>query len=210
MLSQSTKLHRNLLLPIALLAFSLLFGGCGIFSPDDTVIDTPTEPDIPFDPAETEDQLIELLVKSWNELNDVEYVRLLDEGFVFYFAPQEVDDIGQGASWDRARDVQSADNMFNSQPGTRPNGDPQEPVQTIALELIAQGSGWTSQVPDEFAGTVGRTFEVEMSVTYTNGDISEVSGLQEFYLVPAEEVVDDITVQVWRLKFWRDLGRDEV
>ncbi len=168
------------------------------------------EPAAPFEAAATEDLVVVHLVKAWNELNDPEYVRLLDDEFVFFFAPQEVEDIGQGPAWDRTRDVQSVDNMFNSQPGTRPNGDPQAPVQTIVLELIAQGPGWTSEVPDEFTGTVARTFEVELSVTYTNGDISEVSGRQEFYLAPAQESIDGEDVDVFRLKYWRDLGRDEV
>ncbi len=164
----------------------------------------------PYPTADSPDILVQNFVKAWNERNGLEYERLLDGEFVFFFAPQEVEDIGHGSFWDRSRELQSVDKMFNSQPGTRPDGGLQDPVHTINLELISQSSAWSPEVPDEFSGTVGKTFEVAMSVTYTNGDISEVSGLQEFYVSQAEETIGTETKTVFRLKFWRDLGRDEV
>lgn len=201
---------------VAAVALAALTGGCGIFSPNEV---KPGDeggggtPPKPFPEARTESILIDNLVRAYNERNPEEYEEMLHELFVFYFAPDEVDVLGQGLSWDRARDVKSAYNMFYSQPGQKPDGSPQAPVQRIQLKLTPDDGDapWTDQVAEEFAGTTMKRYKVDMDVFYTEGNPNQVKGLQEFYAVPVQvEREDGTTVTIYKLKFWRDLGKDTV
>jgi hypothetical protein len=192
-----------------LLALGTLFlggAGCG----DDFAPSAPAERPTPYPEATTQDLLVDNLTRAYNEGSTDEYDKLLHEGFVFYFAPDEVAEIGMGVSWDRAQDVASARRMFTAQPGHAPDGNPVAPVQKLQLTLVPEddGAGWTDQVSQDFAGTTMRRFEVDMRVTYTSGNSERITGLQEFYAAPKTVMAKDgSAVTVYRLKYWRDLGK---
>lgn len=191
------------ILCVAILAAIVV--GCG---EDETrIMDQGAEPE-PYPPATTQDQLIQNLELAFNERSFAEYEALLHEDFVFYFAPEDVDVLHEGVSWERARDLASMYNLFNGLPGQKPDGTPQAPVQRIELELIADdpGARWTDQVAEEFAGTTMKRYRAEMDVHYTAGSPSHVVGLQEFYAAPVEVSLGGSDGTVFRLKYWRDLG----
>jgi hypothetical protein len=199
---------RRTLRPLGLaLAVSILsagWSGCG----DDFAPSTEAEqPDV-YPDATTRDLLVDDLVRAYNERNAGEYEKLLDAGFVFYFAPEEIEDLGQGASWNRAQDVASAQRMFMGQPGQTPDGNPVGPVQKIQLTLVPNdGAGWTDPGSEDFAGTTMRRFKVDMLVTFISGSREQVSGLQVFYAAAKTlEAKDGSAITVYRLKYWRDLG----
>lgn len=164
-----------------------------------------------YPPARTPDELVANLERAYDERNYPEYEKLLHDGFVFYFPPDEIDLIGQGASWERARDLASAASMCAGQPGQRPDGSPQAPIMRVDLLLSedAPGVPWTDQVAEAFAGTVMKRFRVDMDVFFTEGNPVRVLGLQEFYAVPVDgDPKAGSTVNQYQLRYWRDLGKD--
>jgi hypothetical protein len=190
--------------------FAGLVSGCGIFSPDES-----TEGggggggNEPYPLAFDENQLITNFIRAHEERNFIEYDKLLHDGFIFYFASEDIDRSpgGQGF-WDRAADVASTDRMFNGKSGTKPDGSTQDPVQQITLRLEAVDGQWTTPTDPEFAGTRKRSYKVFMDVTYTNGDISRVTGEQQFFAAPVNIQQGEVTVTIYQLKFWRDTGKE--
>lgn len=174
--------------------------GCGIFSPD-TASDGPGGGG-GFPAMTTPDQAVENFARAWEERNYEEYEKILDEGFVFYFAQEDIDNNAvPGESWPRVEELQSADRIFNA-------GGTSRSVTSISIVLNPIDS-WTDQVAPEFAGTQKRTYFVNMNVNYSNGDIGDVRGQQVFYVAPTTQNIEGNDVTVYKLKFWRDLGFSE-
>jgi hypothetical protein len=202
--------YRRILTLAGILMAAAALSGCGIFSPNEVKPDEEKPNNTPYPLATTQDQLIDNFQRAYNERNYEEYDDMLADGFVFYFAPDEVGELGQGVSYDRAQDTRSTWNMFNNQGGTTPDGDPVPPVQKLQLTLVPDevGSVWTDQVAEDYAGTTMKRYKVDMLVTYADGSREQVVGLQEFYAVPVEISAEDGTaITVYQLKYWKDLGK---
>ena len=193
---------------LILVAFLSVAWGCE--SDSKRVVNGCDDCPVPYPLATTQDTMVENFVRTFNEMNYEEYEKMLHEDFVFYFSPDEIDVIGQGEAWFRPEDLESTRNMFNGGTGRKPDGTIQAPIQQIILELTPESATdtWTDQVPEDFLGTTMRRYEVDMDVTYTDGGVDEVTGVQEFYAAAVETETTEGTVTTYQLKFWRDLGKD--
>jgi hypothetical protein len=191
-------------------ACGCFFGGC---TDDDDR--SPTRPPAPlFAEATTPDRLVLNFVSAHGERNIEEYADVLAEDFLYFFAPEDVDlsPSNQGY-WERLRDVSATARMFAGQPGRLPNGDPQPAIETLELDLIAVDPDWIDGADDgpEYVGTSRRCYEVDATVSYVGSDLeSRLLGRQCLYVVAVIlDEGEDTERTVYRLRFWRDLGRPQ-
>lgn len=153
-------------------------------------------------PVDSPDALMQMFHRAWMNLDDSGYGDLLDAGFVFYFAQEDVDNNAVPAeSWARVDELLAIDRIFNA-------GGTARSVSSLSVGLYPVDS-WSNQVAPEFAGTQRRSYFVNMTVNYSNGDISDVRGCQVFYVAPVETLVEGNPVATYRLRYWRDLGFSE-
>lgn len=199
--------HR-FLVAMALLAPLALVGGCGIFSPEEVKDPPEVTPPAPYPLATDQDILIANFIRAYNERNYAEFDNLLHDEYLFYLSDEDVN-AGADRTFDRARELEATYNMFNGVPGRKPDGSEQPPIRSITLQLTADGEPWSDEVGPEYEGTTRKRYEVDMTVEYVADRPSAVVGLQEFYAIPVEHDNGDGTVTtIYKLKFWRDLGRE--
>lgn len=152
---------------------------------------------LPAIAADSPDDVVATLQSSYVERNFVAYDALLSDEFTFAFAP---DDVASGlpSVYDRAQDLLVTQRMFTGQPGQTPGGDPIPPISGFQLVLTPVGN-WTTSVPAELAGTQKRGYDAELVVSFTDGSVARVGGIQEFY-------VEEVSAGVYQLRFWQDFG----
>lgn len=214
-------LRRIALVFLATFAVAAL-SGCGIFSPDESDDgggggDETFPPAYVVDGAAGREQLIDNLEQAYERQLIEEYDKLLAETYIFRIDPSELDAVGQ-LEFSRAEDYDSTTDMFNGQKGRERILDSEgkwtgeylevPAVQTIRLRLdAATGSNWILVSGGEFDGSWQKTYNVEMTVTYS-GDpkIDQISGAQVFYVVPGTITVNGVEIQVWQLRAWEDQG----
>ena len=124
---------------LLLLAFPFLFSSaCG----DDDK--TPMQPEDPaYAEATTPDQLVENLVRCHEDRSVVEFDALLDDNYVFTFAPFDADVSpgGQGF-WERAAELDAAQRMFRGEMDPNPCYlDIQAGIEKAAFTLMIALSG---------------------------------------------------------------------
>jgi len=188
---------RTLALAIALIGL-LILPGCGIFSPDEggdgggggqVEYADPTNPDL----------LIDNFKKAWANRDFQAYDNLRHPDFLFEFATADIADSGTpNGIWDRTKDSESASNMFEGVPG------PATPaVESISLTLTPINATWSDATEPELAGTLKKTYEVDMTVTLTTQNRFQVSGYQDFYAI---DVSANPSKPHYQLYYWRDQG----
>jgi hypothetical protein len=206
--------QRPLLHALAFVLVAGLVAGCGIFSPDENTDGGTPPPKTTYPLATSETQLIKNFQAVYNNRDYDEYDNLLAENFQFWFAPDDVDAIGQGDFWDRQQDAQSTRNMFNGATGQRPDGSTVPAVQSINLQL-SQVEAWSNAGGEVVGGQTTlpdnarkARYSVSMSVYYTDDSIvSQINGEQLFYVIPVP--TDQEGVDEWKLVLWRDFGNTQ-
>jgi hypothetical protein len=186
---------------VAVVSLTALVGSLPGCSKKDKVVDVVLPPAAP--PATTQGILIDNFILCYSKKNIDVYQNTVHHDFRFFFAEQDVAMLGVPATgWSRQQDIDSATKMFNGSTGTRPDGSGLPGIQSIALRLTPLGDGWSQDVDMLFAGTLRRSYEVLMTVTFASGATAMVCGVQDFYVV--QVVVGGQTI--WQLKYWVDVG----
>ena len=67
-------------------------------------------------------------------------------------------------------------------------------------------SSWTLMEDGEFAGSWRRVYDVDMTVTYSDGDVHTIRGKQVFYTLPDTLQDDTSGDEYWQLRAWEDQG----
>lgn len=183
--------HFTLLLALSSLVFA---GGCGIFSPDEKKEDGGGG-GTQYVENTTPDAVIANFITAYNAMDDEYYWDLRHPDFKFEFASADVVDLGlPSGELDWQEDGDNTARMFNGEPG-----DGVGAIQSIDLQLDAEGQ-WSGNVEQSFPdGTLKRSYSVTMNVTFTDGNTQPVSGIQDFY------VISD-GAGGWLLRHWRDNG----
>ncbi len=221
-LGDKSPLRRLALILLASFAVVALTG-CGIFSPDESDDSDTGGGEAVFPPPYVEDgaagrdQLISNLELTYVELNFPEYEELLHGSYIFRIDPTEINAVGQ-LELSRAEDVESTQAMFSGELGLERVLDAQgewtgaeeivPAVQAVRLTLsAASGSAWTLMQDGEFAGAWRKTFDVDMTVTYSgDSKVDSIVGKQVFYVVPGTIEQGGVTLEVWQLRAWEDQG----
>jgi hypothetical protein len=228
MLKLSTG-DRGLLRSLALVLLAsfavLAVSGCGIFSPDESDDDdgggTPGDyrptGDGDVSDGVARNNVIYNLERAYELLDYQAYSALIHLEYVFRVDPAEIDIVGQ-AQLTAVEDLESTEAMFGGEFGSEPVLDPVTglptgeevqvpPVQTIELDLTPDSaSNWTLMEDGEFAGTWRRVYDVDMTVTYTDGRIDTIRGKQVFYVTPGVIEGDPSGKLYWQLRAWEDQG----
>jgi hypothetical protein len=196
-ISQFSRIARLTGLVLVLSGLGLV-SACGIFSPDETDKDG-GQPPVTYENPATPDALIRNFVKAWNARDFLAYDQLRHTDFLFEFASADIGASGTpNGIWVRQRDTDATQKMFQGQPGQKG-----EIVQSIELTLHQKSAGWVPATEPEFAGTLKKTYDVDMRVTMTNSDIYNIDGEQDFYAI---DVAADGEPPRFVLYYWRDLG----
>jgi hypothetical protein len=168
----------------------------------------PPEPPLVNAPAD----VIESLRVAWDGRNP-DMADFLADDFMFYFPPFDVEFWGAPESWDVQEELICAQNIFAGDPGQRPGGVYQAPVDvqlgSFGIVLTPVDSDWavTQRTDAPFAGLLARRYDVLMFAQYTSSDFDFVGSRSEFFL--AEETFtqnDGSEARRYVLKRWRDLG----
>ncbi len=125
------------------------------------------------------DQLIENLVRSFEELNIVEYERLLHDRFRFRFAPDHAYLAPPDGMWTREEDLRAVDELFNGVVHSRIGLT--EPSEVVSIQLTMTPDGGWRQDCD---GEVSRSYASYLVVTYTSGRKRVVSRIQRMTASP--------------------------
>jgi len=136
----------------------------------------------------------------------------LASDFTFHFAPFDVEFWAVPPSWGTAEELSCATNIFSGDPGVRPGGAFQAPVDVrfgFGINLMPVESAWatTTRQDAPFAGLISRRYDVLMFAQYESSDFDFVGSRSEFFL--AEETFtqnDGTEARRYVLKVWRDLG----
>jgi hypothetical protein len=145
--------------------------------------------------AESPDAVVANLVTAYQQRNLVTYDGLLGGEFVFGFSMEDVAS-GLPSGYDRAQDLAVTQAMFSGQP---PDGEPIPPITDFEVVLTPTDGDWSTEVPAELAGTQVRRYTAHMAVSFSDGRVVVVEGIQQFY-------VEETSSGVWQLRFWQDLG----
>ena len=178
-----------------------LFTGCGIFSPDESdPIDNGGEQQ-QFPLATSPAIFISNFEQAWEDRNLELYDDLLHEEFVFWLSEQDINELQIPGSWDRAREIATAEQMF----GTA--SDPDLQVQSIEITTLDVVETWTPNFdnPNVVGADLRGTYSVVMSVVFPDKR-TNVSGQQNFYLKEVTQVIDGVETGVYQLFAWEDLG----
>ena len=212
---------------VLLASFAVLaLAGCGIFSPDESddddggggTVDQFRETGVGVVPDGTaRDNVIFNLELAYELLEYLEYQKLIHDEYVFRVDPAEIDIVGS-AELSAGEDLASTEAMFGGEPGVEPVLDPVTglptgetrvvaPVQSIELDLNPDSaSSWTQMEDGEFVDAWRRVYDVDMTVTYSDGDVQTITGKQVFYVLPGTLSGDTSGKEYWQLRAWEDQG----
>lgn len=213
--AHQSRAFRAFLHTFPLLLIAVLGSGCGIFSPDESKDGGGGGTPVEYPTAVTPDIMLGNFEKAWENLNILEYDKVLHESFVFWFADDDIASNNIGEFWDRASDMESAENMFSGRTGLRKNEEGQDEVIPAILSFdmtLDVVEPWRSDFTDgeEFAAADFRgRYRVNMTVRYADASrVTTVSGLQDFYVKRVEAQIDGQVVDVYQLFAWKDQGKD--
>jgi hypothetical protein len=175
-------------------------------------MDPPPPPPPPPPPlVNSPDDVIESLRILW-ESKDPAMGSIFSDTFGFHFSPNDVDFWGLPASWGSAEELDCVRHLFAGDPGERPGGAVQPPLDTrftFGLILAPVESDWavTTRKDPPFAGLLVRTFDVLMFAQLTSGDLDFVGSRNQFYVVEESFTQTDGTeARRYVIQAWRDLG----
>jgi hypothetical protein len=189
-----------LLAPLAALA------GCG---GDSATGPPPPPPEPPL--VNTPDDVIESLRVTWEARNPA-MGALLSDTFQFHFAPFDVEFWLTPDAWGTTAELNCARRIFAGDPGQRPGGVFQAPVDirfTFGLTLNPVESEWavTTRQDAPYAGLLARRYDVLMIVQYTTSDFDFVGSRNEFFVAVEDFTQTDGTeARRYVVQEWRDMG----
>ena len=160
-----------------LLSPLLLCVGCGDDSSSPT---TPVDTD-DFVASTTPDLAMQNFEVAWENLNFVEYSKLLATEFQFFFDPADnLEDLIGGPSWQLADELASTQAMFSNQAGVDPvTQEVIPPIQRIEFQVfVPMDDEWQHFPDDESQGIYRNTFrqryQVDMRVTYQGEELTTI------------------------------------
>jgi hypothetical protein len=187
---------RNVLLAVTAIGFCF----CGIACDDgitEPVNKTPAGP--VFKSLDTGYALLDNLELAFNTFNAVEYDKLLDENFIFYFSPADFSSGKTPEQWGAASELAAYNNFFDD---TRTENR----VVSRSIKMYSSSAFWTAIPPDDPVSYPGETWYrsrvwYDVSVVLdTNPDlILTASGLRAEFVIRR----DDVEGQ-WQLIRWSD------
>lgn len=165
---------------------------------DDEDVFTP-KPDSPFKNLTARDDVLHNLELAYNQRNIIQFNRLLDHEFIFYFSQAAHGSGSIPNSWGRLEEISVTTNMFN------PNLRGRMRVVNIDLQLTKIEDDWTEipQVDEDswysMEVVYSITVQTASGVDYTAEDLRAEFTVRE--AAPMGE-----TEKIWRVIRWRDIG----
>ncbi len=143
------------------------------------------------------------LTRAYTEKNYEEYQKLVDTSYEYIFAPQDIGGPSNiPASWGRADELASANNLFNKEP----NKDGYW-AETISLSYTA-GPDTTTNLNPNWRKVVLKDVLLRVNSRHkTTSDplTYEVSGDEaDLYLVQTQETAPGTDLHIWRIVRWED------
>ena len=188
------RLHRLSMVPLGLgLLLLLASAGC-IFSPDNKPPDDPVD-DWSF--PDTEDQLMANFKRAYSEMNIDRYRDVLNDNYKFMFQQEDIEHLGLPYDhFNRDDELDAATNMFT---GVSPA--PEVPaISSISIDVLEPQTAWQDVIehPD-FPNSRRRAYQITMYIERPGATTFKVEGLQEFFVVPHEFMVDNVARMGWQL-----------
>jgi hypothetical protein len=150
------------------------------------------------------DDVLENLELLYNQRNETQYARLLDENFTFFFSPTDFAEGKTPPQWGRIKELSTAHNMFNpSYVG------PENPITRINLVLsyTAGDQQWSATSPDSGYGGetwYEKTANYDLIVTTTSRTINALDMQALFVIRRCFVPLENDTL--WQIIKWYDLG----
>ena len=194
---------KNRVLVFALLSVWLLpLASCTENQNQITIV--PPPPSYKF--LKNKDDVLFNLQKAYNERNDIQYAKILDQNFTFFFSQSDIDDpdINVPTEWHKAREITSANNMFN---GFAPPNQPELQITDIKLYLTyttgenewARDPGTPTNHPGE--DWFSKTVTYNMTIDLAGPDTFQSTHINASFLIRFAEVNGD---SIWQIVVWRD------
>jgi hypothetical protein len=169
-------------------------------------IEVTTREGLGFDPSTTPDLLMQNLKNSWEQRSIVEYEKLLDDQFQFFFDPNDGLEQFVGPSWGHTEEWASAKAMFQGTSGydlIRQEDIP--PVLSIEFLTFAKVIDWSDPGTDPlYEGTVKARYKVGIKVQFQGVEqYTLVTGDNDFYVTKVQQTDGP---DIYKIKVWEDRG----
>ncbi len=204
-----TRLKRRLTPVLLLFLIAVLAAGCGVFSPDESKNNGGGGTDRGvFKPATSPDQCMANFKNAWEQRTLVEYEKLLDDQFQFFFDPNDGLEQFVGPSWGRTEELDSAKSIFEGDAGydlIKQEDIP--PVLSIEFTTFSKVFDWQDPGTDQlYEGTVKARYKVGIKVSFQGVEQTTlVTGDNDFY-VKGYPQSDGTTL--YKIKVWEDQGQN--
>lgn len=163
--------------------------------------DTPEEKDQPivtFKSLQERDDVLFNLELAYNERRILEYDKLLDDAFIFYFDDADYSTNKTPVQWDRTTEVNANANMFDQ----NYQGDLR--AITIDLELTYPAGEWTEEPENEVhpgESWYRKIVDYDLVIVTEGGMEYRALKLQAQFTIRWDD-----TKKLWQLRMWHDLG----
>jgi hypothetical protein len=205
----STRFGRRLTPVLLLFLVAALGIGCGVFSPDES-----KPPDNggggggTFGAATTPDTLMANFKNAWEQRSIVEYEKLLDDQFQFFFDPNDGLDSFIGPSWGRQNELDSVGAMFRGDTGfDLITHEAIPPILSIEFTTFAKIIDWSDPGTDPlYEGTLKARYKVGIKVQFQGVEqYTLVTGDNDFYVIKVPQTDGP---DIYKIKVWEDQGQD--
>jgi hypothetical protein len=134
----------------------------------------------------------------------VEYDKLLDDQFQFFFNPDDGLEQYFGPAWDRQHELSAAAAIFSGDTGyDRIKQESIPPVLSIEFGYLLKIRDWSDPGTDPlYAGTLRATYRVGMKVLLAGVEQTVLITGDNVFYVTAYSQADSITV--YKIKIWED------
>ncbi len=203
----STRFGRRLTPVLLLFLVAALGMGCGVFSPDESKV-PPPDTGGPIGLATTPDSLMANFKNVWEQRSIVEYEKLLDDQFLFFFDPNDGLDNFIGPSWGRQNELDSAGAMFRGDAGfDLITQEAIPPILSIEFTTFVKIIDWTDPGTDPlYEGTLKARYKVGIKVQFQGlSQYTLVTGDNDFYVI---KVSQPDGPDIYKIKVWEDQGQD--
>jgi len=204
-----TRFGRRLTPVLLLFLVAALGVGCGVFSPDESkppdnggggggTFVAPTTPDL----------LMQNFKNAWEQRSIVEYEKLLDDQFLFFFAPSDGLKDFVGDSWGTTEELKSAGAMFRGDAGfDLITEETIPPILSIEFTTFAKIIDWSNPGSDPlYEGTLKARYKVGIRVTFQGvSQTTLVTGDNDFYVIKVPQTDGP---DIYKIKVWEDQGQD--
>jgi hypothetical protein len=192
---------RTAYLLVLIIAAVGLVSSC-ILDPKEKPPDVTTPPTRTYQDLTQRDHVLNNLEVAYNDRDITHYDELLDSAFVFFFSPADYNDPDNptDVSWDRAKEIRSATNIFSRQGA--------DPVVALDLRLSYVADNWTAIEPDDPVNYPDqmwyyKTVVYNLSVETEKGTTYKGIDLKAAFIVRQVERKSD-GKQIWQIMRWRD------